>query len=238
MTAAPDTREIRDSASEIKFSVSLEQAEAIRHHVRGLLAPDPWAAGPSADQYQVTTIYFDTGEFDVYGRRRSFRRAKYRIRRYGHSEAAFLERKLRTDQALVKRRTMVRTHDLPLLTGGTPDRSWPGWWFQQRLIMRKLQPACQLRYERTARVGMGDFGPIRLTIDEGLAALATKAVEFTTMESAGRVSVDAIVEMKFRGPVPAVFKQIVEAFALKPARISKYRLGIEATRLDAVVLNA
>ena len=43
-----------------------------------------------------------------------------------------------------------------------------------------------------------------------------------------------IVEMKFRAAMPAVFKQIVEEFALQPQRLSKYRLGLEATRPDAV----
>ena len=40
--------------------------------------------------------------------------------------------------------------------------------------------------------------------------------------------------MKFRAAMPAVFKQLVEEFALEPQRISKYRLGIEAARPDVV----
>ena len=41
-----------------------------------------------------------------------------------------------------------------------------------------------------------------------------------------------IMEMKFRGEMPGLFKRLVEEFALEPSRVSKYRLGIAATRPD------
>src|SRR6187549_2491358 len=96
MTTASTTREIRDSASEIKFTVDAATGARIRDRARHLLAPDPWASGPAADEYTTSTLYFDTADFAVYGRRGSYRRAKYRIRRYGESDMVFLERKLRT----------------------------------------------------------------------------------------------------------------------------------------------
>ena len=98
-------------------------AARIRERARQLLSPDPYAGGPSADEYTTTTLYFDTADFAVYSRRGSYRRAKYRIRRYGQSDMVFLERKLRTSDCLTKRRTPVRIEDLPLLTAtdGRPD---------------------------------------------------------------------------------------------------------------------
>ena len=44
--------------------------------------------------------------------------------------------------------------------------------------------------------------------------------------------------MKFRGPIPAVFKIIAEEFALEAVRVSKYRLGLEATRPEIATANA
>jgi hypothetical protein len=234
MTAASTTREVRDSASEIKFSVDTATGSRIRERARQLLSPDPWASGPSADEYTTTTLYFDTADYAVYGRRGSYRRAKYRIRRYGESDLVFLERKLRTSECLTKRRTTVRIEDLPLLTATSVESSWHGNWFLERLLMRKLGTVCQVAYRRTARVGMTDYGPIRLTIDEDLHGVVVDQPAFTSQNGAAQLTPQTIIEMKFRAAMPAVFKQIVEEFALQPQRLSKYRLGLEATRPEAV----
>jgi len=234
MTEASTTREVRDSASEIKFSVDSTLASRIRERARQLLSPDPYAGGPSADEYITTTLYFDTADFAVYSRRGSYRRAKYRVRRYGHSDMVFLERKLRTSDCLTKRRTLVRIEDLPLLTATTADPTWDGSWFHERILMRKLGAVSQVTYRRTARVGMTDYGPIRLTLDQDLLGLPVDHAKFTDRGDAVSLTPMTIVEMKFRAAMPAVFKQIVEEFALKPQRLSKYRLGLEAARPDAV----
>ncbi len=131
---------------------------------------------------------------------------------------------------LSKRRTNVHVNDLPLLTATTPDDGWNGRWFHQRLLMRRLQPVCQVSYRRTARVGMTDHGPIRLTFDEDLRGWPVDDPAFDGSHGSRMLTTRIIMEMKFRADMPAVFKRVVEEFALRPARISKYRVGIEATR--------
>ena len=66
MSPSTDLRENREFASEIKFLVSPALADQIRDWARGRLAPDPNAAGGSGDAYLVTSLYFDTGQFDVF----------------------------------------------------------------------------------------------------------------------------------------------------------------------------
>ena len=39
-----------------------------------------------------------------------------------------------------------------------------------------------------------------------------------------------ILELKYRGAPPAIFRQLVEEFALTPQTASKYRLGVVARR--------
>ena len=75
---------------------------------RTFLGADPHGTGPFGDEYRTSTLYFDTAEGHVFHRWGSYGRAKYRIRRYGDSNVAFLERKLRRPGMLVKRRTQVR----------------------------------------------------------------------------------------------------------------------------------
>lgn len=228
MTAVVATRETRDSAFETKFLVDTETGHRIRETVRGLLAPDPYASGPASDEYSITSIYFDTGELAVYHRRGSHRRAKYRVRRYGRGDVVFLERKLRTSEVLSKRRTGIRLVDLPRVAGADAlDRS-PARWFAERLRTRRLAPVCQVSYRRTARVGLTDYGPIRLTVDDDLMGAATTEMDFDTDTEARPLAAQTIVELKFRAAMPAVFRRLVEDFGLEPARISKYRLGMEA----------
>jgi hypothetical protein len=224
------SRDIRTKAFEIKFLVDRDLGQRIREDVRRTLTADPWATGPASDEYRTTTVYFDTDEFDVYRRRGSYRRAKYRIRRYGQGDVVFLERKLRTPDVLSKRRTGLGIAELSRLHAAV-DSAWPGLWFHERLLMRRLSPRCQVSYSRTARIGRTEDGPIRLTLDDDLTAGAAGVAMF---EHAGRVSMlsdKTIVEMKFTTRMPAAFRRLVEDFALEPARVSKFRLGIEGSGL-------
>ena len=178
MSPSTDLRENREFASELKFVANRFVAEQIRDWARGRLAPDPNACGESSDGYQISSLYFDTKHFDVFHRRGSFGRSKYRIRRYGASEVAFLERKLKTRGLVSKRRTIVGLNELQRLAGAEPDRGWIGYWYHQRLLARRLKPICQITYRRTARVELSSYGPIRLTLDEDIQALGAAQLKF------------------------------------------------------------
>src|SRR5918995_3557948 len=95
------TRETRAAASEIKFLIDPALAPHILQWAREHLEADPHGTGPFGDEYDIATIYFDTPEHDVFQRRGSFGRAKYRVRRYNESTVVFLERKLRKPRLLV-----------------------------------------------------------------------------------------------------------------------------------------
>ena len=218
---------------EFKFIVDSEVGAALREAARKLLAPDPHATGPCGDQYRTTTLYFDTDELAVYQRRGSYGRAKFRVRRYGDADTVFLERKLRTKDILSKRRSTLSLNELARLAEGSLEPHKHVRWFQRRLLTRRLTAVCRISYLRTARVAMTEDGPIRLTLDDELMVTPVSAVTFNGHVSPIPLTDRTIVELKFTGSMPSVFKQIVEDFALTPARLSKYRLGVEATRLAA-----
>lgn len=232
MSPSTDTRENREFASELKFLVSHAVAEQIRGWARGRLLPDPNAGGPTGDAYRITSLYFDTANRDVYHRRGSFGRSKYRIRRYGRGDTVFLERKLRTRGLLAKRRSIVELDELARLEVHTLERGWPGFWFHRRLLARKLEPVCQIAYDRTARVAMTPNGPIRLTLDHSLRALPAEGLGFSDEEGALLMPWKVIVELKFRRETPKLFKYLIQEFALNAQAFSKYRLA--AARLGLV----
>jgi hypothetical protein len=233
MSPSFDIRESRAFASEVKFLIPATVAERVRHWVRSRLAPDPHGSGDAGDCYQVHSLYFDTEQFDVFNRRGSFGRCKYRIRSYGREDVVFLERKLKTGGLLAKRRSSVNLTDLDRLAlDSNLERGWAGYWFHRRLLARRLKARCRITYRRTARVAQTPQGPIRLTLDEGIRALPVSGWEINGTENGVPLSESWIIlELKFRSEMPVLFKLLVEEFALNPERVSKYRLAAAALGL-------
>ena len=232
MSPSTDQRENREFASELKFVVGRDLADQIREWARARLSPDPNADDGSIDAYHISSLYFDTNQFDAFHRRGSFGRSKYRIRRYGASEVAFLERKLKTRGLLSKRRSVVKLDELKRLGDTRPERDWAGFWYHQRLLARRLNPICQITYHLTARVAMTGYGPIRLTLDDNIRAQSANGLAFDGGTEGKRLSeTQIIIELKYRCEMPVLFKLLVEEFALNPQPISKYRLAAAALGL-------
>ena len=222
------TSEKRDFAYETKFLIPEELAEAALALARRHLSPDPFAGGATGDGYCVNSVYLDTPGFDVYHRRGSYGRCKYRVRRYGQEPAVFLERKMKTRGLVGKRRSRVPDAEVARLETGRPSPEWPGFWFHRRLLARGLEPKCQIAYDRVARVGLTQEGPIRMTLDRHVRSFPTSVWH---VQEAGPweplLERQCILEMKYRKNFPPLFEQIIRELAVKPAAVSKYRLGVQ-----------
>lgn len=226
IVAGAQFREARSRAREIKFVVRCDVVPAIGAWMREHLRADGFGVGPYQDQYSTTSLYFETPAFDVFHRRGSYGKSKFRIRRYGTSAVMFLERKFRTDRVLIKRRTAVAVEDFARFDAAEPDPSWHGFWFHRRLRVRGLQPLVQVCYERTARLGTSSTGTFRMTLDVGLRVLPLPDRAFLPGVGLPLMEGLAIVELKYCVALPTVFKQLVERFALEAQTVSKYRAGL------------
>jgi hypothetical protein len=232
MSPSTEQRENREFARETKFLIDRSTADQIRAWSRTRLAPDPNASGEDGDSYQITSLYLDTEAFDIFHRRGSFGRSKYRIRRYGLSDFAFLERKLKTRGLVSKRRTALPLSELHRLGRASGGARWVGSWYEQRLLLRKLAPVCQISYCRHARVTMTENGPIRLTLDDNLRAFPAPDYAFIDAADGEVFLRDQIVlELKYRMGLPALFKELLSEFPLSSQPVSKYRLGAAALGL-------
>jgi SPX domain protein involved in polyphosphate accumulation len=223
-----ETRETRASACEIKFVIAESMAPRVLDWARAYLEPDPHGSGPFADEYAISTLYFDTRRFDVFHRHQSFGRAKYRVRRYGDAGAIFFERKLRKPGLLIKRRTKDELVALDRLEERHTDPDWAGHWFHRRLLARNLLPVCQINYTRTARITRTGEGLARLTLDADLRATRIDAARFQATPGEPVLEGQRVLELKYHARVPAVFRRLIEEFSLAPETASKYRLGIAA----------
>jgi VTC domain len=221
-----ETRENRTFAQEVKFVVDAALGGRIRDWTRAHLQPDPHGAGPFGDEYHTASIYFDTQAQDVFHRRGSYGRAKYRIRRYADADFAFLERKLRKPGIVAKRRTRVPIELLSRLSPSADGETWPGSWFQSRIAVRQLRPSCRVSYTRLARVHADGQGLARLTLDTSLSVLPASAIGFSEGAGMPMLSEQMILELKYRAVPPAIFKRLIEEFGLKVGTASKYRLGM------------
>jgi hypothetical protein len=171
---------------------------------------------------------------DVYRRSPSYKRRKFRVRRYGEANWVFLERKTKRGDRVAKRRVAVPEDELAALTQPLCLADWPGNWFHQRLYQRRLQPACLVRYRRLAYGGCGPEGPLRLTLDRRLHGLP--AHEWTLPAFGGGLPLltgQVILEFKFRAALPTPFKELVRSMQLRPCAVSKYRLCREAWGVTA-----
>jgi hypothetical protein len=236
-TASVHSRETRVHAREIKFLVDSATAPKIQDWMRENLQPDEFGTGPFHDEYATSSLYFETQAFDVFHRRGSYGKSKYRIRRYSLSPDMFLERKFRTDRVLIKRRTTVPVTEFERLEGSVADPAWDGYWFHRRIAARRLRPLVQLSYIRTARLGMSDTGKVRMTIDFDLRVLPLPDRAFLPGAGLPLLEGHNVVELKYSVALPTMFKQLVAQFELKIQPLSKYRSGLALLGLSPDPIN-
>ena len=200
-------------AYELKFLVSESAARGLTAWAAARLAPDPHA-GP-AGTYRITSVYLDTPSFDVARRADGFKVHKHRVRRYGADSVVHLERKSKQGGRVWKHRTAV-----PLDRLDAPAAHW----FAGEVADLGLKPACRLTYDRTAFVGAGPTGPVRLTLDRPpVGARADALVPEPVADGLTVLGGLVVVEFKYLAALPPVFKEAVEAFKLTPTTVSKYR---------------
>ncbi|MCE9530917.1 MAG: polyphosphate polymerase domain-containing protein [Planctomycetes bacterium] len=218
-------------AFEVKFVQDEEGARQIEDRLRERMTLDPHADPALGNAYRVTSIYFDTPRFDVYHRSEGYRARKFRLRRYGDMSSVFLEQKSKRNQQVKKRRTSVALNELAELHGTIRDE-WPGSWFARKLAMWKLAPVCQVSYERVAYIGTSSLGPIRLTFDRAAHGASAAGIHLEPPATATPLlNGEVIVEFKFLGTMPILFKEVIEALRLTPRAASKYRRCVEAIGL-------
>ncbi len=220
-------------AREIKFLLTEDQAQRVEQELRKSLTPDPHArSGQHPGRYVTTTVYCDTPDFDVYFRRQAYARRKFRLRRYDFSETVFLERKVKEGTRVLKRRTGIPIAEIPHLNQREFNARWHGDWFRRRLWIRDLSPRLEIMYSRTAYMGSGPDGPLRLTFDRSLRARRIDHWHVAPFHGGSPLFGDHVVcEFKFPGTLPAIFKAVIESQQLSPGSASKYRLGLEAVGL-------
>jgi hypothetical protein len=207
-------------AYEVKFRLTLDEANWVEQWARARLTPDPHG---DKGVYHTTSLYVDTPYLDIYHKTRGYRRSKYRLRRYDAAEWVHLERKVRRGDRVRKSRDLIPLAEVSSLLDGVN-----GGWFGERVRQRLFRPICWIGYTRTAFQSATMNGPLRLTLDRNV--IGTPATRWTVPTGVdGRVLLpgEVILELKYRTKLPALFHDLLAALPSRAAGVSKYGRCVE-----------
>ena len=216
------------AAFELKFLLNESQALEVQSRLSPLMTIDPHAA--RGNEYHITTRYCDTGELDVFHRRGRHKHCKFRLRRYDAAPIIFLERKARRGQEVRKRRTTVDLERVAQLVPGAGPLGDDAEWYRRQLARNRVSPVCLIEYQRAAYFAAGVEGPARLTFYRNIVGGNARGWSFERTGEPRPLLADKVVcEFKFRGPMPLLFKSVVQEMRLAACGVSKYRQCIQAS---------
>jgi hypothetical protein len=194
-------------AREVKFLISAQMAAEIEERVGKVLSVDPHVDPAIGNGYDISTLYYDTPELDVFHRRGRYGLVKFRARRYGTSPKVFLERKSRQKARVRKRRTMIQTDEFDRFDASVPQIQDDAAWFHRQLARHKFRPACLVEYRRAAYFSVDGDVPIRVTFDREIRGGVMSNSSFGSPKTSVALLANRVVcEFKFRGPMPLEFK--------------------------------
>jgi hypothetical protein len=218
---------------ELKFVVPGPALPSLIQWLGYRLDPDPHGDPARGEGYAVSTLYFDTPNYDIFRKSAVYRRSKYRVRRYNSEPVVYLEKKSKWNAAVVKRRTPVRLEEFVRLGRLEADPDWTGAWFDRRLRKRRLHPVCWVHYERLARVGRvrgaAEESMLRVTLDREIVCRPAVGLALEpALPGHPLLPGQGILEVKAQGMLPGSLVELLDSLELAPAHVSKYGLSARA----------
>jgi SPX domain protein involved in polyphosphate accumulation len=228
---------------ELKYLITLQQAEEFRSGLRAYLVPDEH--GKNNGRYTLASLYYDSPGLRCYWEKMDgikFRR-KVRIRHYETDEPftretpVFVEIKQRIDRVTQKRRVILPYSEALRLCN---DRQIPDHAEEDEATIDEiialswqynLRPVSIVRYERQAFVGTNyDIG-LRVTFDTSLAFESQQL--HLHEQPPGLLMLPAnlvVMEIKINERMPYWLTEMLAAHNMQIIRISKYCRSIEAAK--------
>ncbi len=226
---------------ELKYIITLKQAEAFKKSLLPFLVPDQY--GNSSGKYTLNSLYYDSPDLTCYWEKEygiKFRR-KLRIRHYVTGEPftdetpVFLEIKQRVDRVTQKRRAVLPYAEALRLVN---DRQIPDYQPEDEAVIEEIYafvwqynliPMSFVRYDRQAFMGTEyDIG-LRVTFDTDLTFQPYPLHLHEQPVGLPMLSTNKVVmEIKINERMPFWLTDLISAHNLTMERISKYCCSIEA----------
>lgn len=224
---------------ELKYVITLKQAEAFRKDLRYYMSPD--INGTTSGNYRLGNLYYDSPDLRCFQEKENGVRVRRKLRiRYYETGALFTEEipvfveiKQRVDRVTQKRRIVMPYIDALRLCN---DRVLPDRPDEDKATLEEiyafvwqynLRPSMIVRYARNAFVGKRfDIG-LRITFD---TSLICQPVPLRLHEQlTGLPILDkgrAVMEIKVNDRIPIWLTQLIGKHNLKMVSFSKYARSI------------
>ena len=216
---------------EIKYSVSVYEAELLKRRLGAVLRPDPHVREDGS--YFIRSVYFDDPDFTAYNEKLAGvkERTKYRIRFYNFDDSViFLEKKSKDGDFSGKDSVRLTRAEADALLDGTGD-------FRDRkdllgelgrLRLGVWRPVVVVDYDRWPFVYRD--GNVRVTIDADVRTCPYSTDCFNDRLLTVPVLDDgeAVLEVKYDAFLPAPVRVLIEGVRKQRCAVSKYTkcLGI------------
>lgn len=223
---------------ELKYIITLRQAEQFKKALRAYLVPDEHGSG----SYTLDSLYYDSPDYRFFWEKMDgvkFRR-KLRIRRYDNGQPltddapVFLEIKQRLDRVTQKRRVLLPYRDALRFCN---RRERPDCDPQDAPVLEEieamlwqynLRPVSVVHYQRQALIGTDyDIG-LRVTFD---TALGYRTGNLNLHEEPSNLPMfppdRVVMEIKVNERIPYWLTELVAIYNLQLVRVSKYCRSIE-----------
>jgi hypothetical protein len=223
---------------ELKYIITLRQAEQFKKALRAYLVPDEHGSG----SYTLDSLYYDSPDYRFFWEKMDgvkFR-CKLRIRRYDNGQPltddapVFLEIKQRLDRVTQKRRVLLPYRDALRFCN---RRERPDCDPQDAPVLEEieamlwqynLRPVSVVHYQRQALIGTDyDIG-LRVTFD---TALGYRTGNLNLHEEPSNLPMfppdRVVMEIKVNERIPYWLTELVAIYNLQLVRVSKYCRSIE-----------
>lgn len=223
---------------ELKYIITIRQAEQFKKALRAYLVPDDHGNG----SYALDSLYYDSPDLRFFWEKMDgvrFRR-KLRIRRYDNGQPltddapVFLEIKQRLDRVTQKRRAVLPYRDALRFCN---QRERPDCDLQDAPVIEEieamlwqynLRPVSVVHYQRQALIGTAyDIG-LRVTFD---TALGYRTGNLNLHEEPSHLPMfppdRVVMEIKVNERIPYWLTELVAIHNLQLVRVSKYCRSIE-----------
>lgn len=212
---------------EIKFIISLFEAELLKRRLPTLLKPDPHARPDGG--YFIRSVYFDDPDYSAYREKLDGvkERTKYRIRFYNmNDQVIYLEKKLKNGDMTGKESVRLsRRGAQAYLDGNEELRKLPGLAGELgRLRQGVWKPSAIVDYDRWAFTY--PTGNVRVTIDMNVrtAPFQTDAFDDRLLTVPVLESGEAVLEVKYDAFLPAPVRELLMGVTKQRCAVSKYTL--------------
>ena len=207
--------------NELKFILSTETAELIKHRISPIMSRDKNSSGI----YIVNNLYLDD-QYDTFYHEKqigSHSRDKYRVRYYNNDLSFIrLENKHKDGELAYKKSVKMTEGELNCITAGDfgfAELSEHPLWQKVSVIhrTRRLRPTAAFSYTREAYVY--DICDVRITFDTAIEPDSPLPAQSRTIAPFGT---DGVMEVKYSGFLPSVIAMLLCGLPITRTEFSKY----------------